>query len=441
MKLVDKLTLWLVGIVFLVTPISMVISYRSIRDNIRAAEITRLQDVNNKVAEQLKAGIPPHKYFLDRPIAIKQISAMPAQNIKVSTYPFYSTELKRDECRLDVVSYYKINNLVYSISTYNYITRGKLIIQGMMQALVWKMILIIVFVAISGRLISRYVLSSFQKTLEIIQAFSLRQKEKIALPTTSTTEFKQLNFFLKKMTDIALEDYLRVKEFSENASHEVQTPLAVIRSKLELLSETNIAENQAVFIDDMQNAVEKLVKINRSLLLLTKLDNFEFEASESIRFCLITKEALASFENWIQMKNLCVTTNIDNKVSLQIHSVLAEILVTNLISNAIRYNIDNGNIDVTLTSNSLIIKNTGLPPEIEPELLFRRFKKSNQSADSIGLGLSIVKQICTVNNFKVSYTFVNGLHIVQVNFVEVREIIEEINDNEELIFNENTALA
>jgi two-component system sensor histidine kinase QseC len=441
MKLVDKLTLWLVGIVFLVTPISMVISYRSIRDNIRSAEITRLQDVNNKVAEQLKAGIPPHKYFLDRPIAIKQISAMPAQNTQASTYPFYNTELKRDECRLDVVSYYKINNLIYSVSTYNYVARGQLILQGMMRALVWKMILIIVFVAISGRLISRYVLSSFQKTLGIMQAFSLRQKEKIALPVTNTTEFKQLNFFLKKMTDIALEDYSRVKEFSENASHEVQTPLAVIRSKLELLSETNIGENQAVLIDDMQNAVEKLVKINRSLLLLTKLDNFEFEASENIRFCKITKEALASFENWIQMKNLYVTTNIDNNVSLQIHSVLAEILVTNLISNAIRYNIENGKIDVTLTSNSLTVKNTGLPPEIEPELLFRRFKKSNQSADSIGLGLSIVKQICTVNNFKVSYNFENGLHILQVNFAEAREIIEEPEENRELIFNKNTALA
>jgi two-component system sensor histidine kinase QseC len=142
MKLVDKLTLWLIGVVFLVTPISMVISYHSIRDNIRSAEITRLQDVNNKVAEQLKAGIPPHKYLLDRPIAVKQVSAMPAQNTKASTYPFYNTELKRDECRLDVVSYYKINNLIYSVSTYNYVARGQLILQGMMRALVWKMILI-----------------------------------------------------------------------------------------------------------------------------------------------------------------------------------------------------------------------------------------------------------------------------------------------------------
>jgi two-component system sensor histidine kinase QseC len=116
-------------------------------------------------------------------------------------------------------------------------------------------------------------------------------------------------------------------------------------------------------------------------------------------------------------------------------------LVTNLISNAIRYNIENGEIDVTLTSNSLTVKNTGLPPEIEPELLFRRFKKSNQSADSIGLGLSIVKQICTVNNFKVSYNFENGLHILQVNFAEAREIIEEPEENRELIFNKNTALA
>jgi two-component system sensor histidine kinase QseC len=441
MKLVDKLTLWLVGVVFLVTPISMVISYRSIRDNIHAAEISRLQDVNDKVASQIRAGIPPHKYILDRPIDIKKISVMPALQTNASSHNFYNPELKRDECRLDVVSYYKINNAVYSISTYNYIARSQLIVQGMMRALLWKMLLIIVGVAVTARFISRYVFSSFEKTLNIIQSFSLRQKEKIVLPATSTAEFKQLNFFLKKMTDIALEDYSRVKEFSENASHEVQTPLAVIRSKLELLAETSINETQAILMDDMQNAVERLVKINRSLLLLTKLDNFEFEVNESITFCKIAKESIRSFDHWIQLKNINVIQKFDKEITLQIHPSLAEILVSNLLSNAIRYNVDGGQIILTLTKNAFIVNNTGLPPQIEPELLFRRFKKSNQSADSIGLGLSIVKQICTVNNFKVNYHYGNGLHTLRVDFTEQQPVIKAPEEAAEFIFNENTALA
>jgi two-component system sensor histidine kinase QseC len=441
MKLIDKLTIWLVSVVFLITPVTMVISYRSIRDNIHEAEVSRLQDVTDKVAGQLRAGIPPHQYMLDRPISIKKVATMPAEHTQANSHNFYNTELKRDECRLDVVSYYKINNSVYSISTYNYITRGQLILQGMLRALIWKMLLISVGVAVTARFISRYVLSSFEETLDIIKSFSVRQKEKVVLPATTTNEFKQLNSFLQKMTDIALEDYSRVKEFSENASHEVQTPLAVIRSKLELLAETNINETQAILMDDMQNAVEKLAKINRSLLLLTKLDNYEFEVSESIKFCKIAKESLRSFENWIQVKNIRVSQNIDSGISLQIHPSLAEIMVNNLLSNAIRYNVDGGQLDVTLTKNAFIVTNTGHPPEIDTELLFRRFKKSNQSADSIGLGLSIVKQICTVNNFKANYQYGNGLHTLRIDFTESQLVINPTVKIEEEVFIENTAMA
>jgi two-component system sensor histidine kinase QseC len=116
-------------------------------------------------------------------------------------------------------------------------------------------------------------------------------------------------------------------------------------------------------------------------------------------------------------------------------------LVSNLLSNAIRYNVDGGQIILTLTKNAFIVNNTGLPPQIEPELLFRRFKKSNQSADSIGLGLSIVKQICTVNNFKVNYHYGNGLHTLRVDFTEQQPVIKAPEEAAEFIFNENTALA
>ncbi|GAA4322023.1 HAMP domain-containing sensor histidine kinase [Mucilaginibacter gynuensis] len=440
MKLVDKLTLWLVGVVFLVTPISMVISYHSIKDKINESEVGRLQEINDKVATQLRAGIPPHRYMLDRPIDIKKIGSLPATKMVSATRAVYNKDLKRDECRLDVTSYYRINNTAYSIATYNYITRGEQIIAGMMRALFWKMVLITVFVAVSGRLISRYVLSSFQQTLKTIQNFNLRQREKIEFPATTTTEFKELNFFLKKMTDKAIEDYSRVKEFSENASHEVQTPLAIIRSKLELLAETGISENQSVLIEDMQNAIDKLAKINRSLLLLTKLDNLEFETNENIRFCKITNSVISSFDHWIQLKNIAVNTNVDKNISLQIHPVLAEILVTNLLSNAIRYNVEDGHIDVCLTAQSLTVKNTGLPPDADPELYFRRFKKSSHSADSIGLGLAIVKQICTVNKFNVSYTYCDGYHVLQVSFSDHQVFTDCPLPGEDLNFEKNIAL-
>src|SRR5690606_27361165 len=94
----------------------------------------------------------------------------------------------------------------------------------------------------------------------------------------------ELNCFLERMTDKAVKDYSSLKEFAENASHELQTPLAIIRSKLELLSESDIRGEQALLIGDMQNAVEKLARINRSLVLLSRLENNEYEATEKVPF-------------------------------------------------------------------------------------------------------------------------------------------------------------
>ncbi|QXV64694.1 HAMP domain-containing histidine kinase [Mucilaginibacter sp. 21P] len=416
MKLINKLTYWIMGVVFLVTPFTMIISYRSIKSNINNAEIRRLKDVTDKVAEQLKAGQPPHQYILDRPITVKQVAALPAVKLQTKNYSFYNAELKRDECRMDVTSYYKINNKVYAVSTYNYITQGKQIIMGMVYALAWKIGLITLSVLISGRLVSKYILSSFKQTLKSIEQFTLGNKEKLVLPATSTAEFKELNSFLQNMTDRALKEYNAVKEFSENASHEVQTPLAVMRTKLELLSETEINAEQAQLIGDMQYSIEKLVKINRSLLLLTKLNNSEYQTTEKVKFCRIAKDMVRALAPHLDIKGIELRNHIGSNIPLQIHPVLAEILLNNLLGNAIRYNNPNGYIDITLTQHHLTIKNPGLAPEVDPASLFQRFKKSNQCEDSVGLGLSIVQQICAVNNFEVNYSYENEEHIICVNF-------------------------
>lgn len=252
--------------------------------------------------------------------------------------------------------------------------------------------------------------------MKAIHRFDLKQKNKLQLPETSTTEFKELNVFLRKMTDKAMEDYAAVKEFSENASHELQTPLAVIRSKIELLSETNIDGIQAALIGDMQNAIEKLSHINRSLILLTKLENQEFKVSESIKFCRVVKDVIATYEDWITMREIKLNSDLDKNIPLNIHPALAEMLISNLLSNAIRHNRDGGQIEMVLTRQHLCISNTGIPPQIPTGELFQRFKKSNQSNDSIGLGLAIVKQICEVNGYEVEYNYTDGWHSIEVYF-------------------------
>jgi two-component system sensor histidine kinase QseC len=417
MKLLNKITIWFIVIVLLLTPISMYLSFRNIKKEIDKAETERMLDINDQIARKIAAGETTDRFTSGHPIAISTFNGnMPSSKNHINESIVYNPDLKKNECILTVNSYYFIKNTNYKISSYNYITEPNDILAGMMHTLLWKIIITILALSLTARLLSRKLLSPFRQTISAIHYFNLKKKEKIVLPKTNIKEFKELNTFLQKMTDKAMEDYASVKEFSENASHELQTPVAIMRSKLELLTETSINELQASLIVDMQNAVEKLSHINKSLTLLTRLENHEYEASANISFCKITGNVISAFDEWIKLKQLTIIKELDKNIALKIHPSLAEMLVSNLISNAIRHNIEGGFIYIKLQSSTLQISNTGSPPTIPVDELFKRFKKSNQSANSIGLGLAIVKQICDVSQFSVNYYYADGWHSLVISF-------------------------
>jgi len=412
MKLVDKFMLCFLVIFVVVTPFSIYTTHHSIKQRIDNSEIERLTTVNNEVAQQIKAGISPDKYSQGRPIVISTFtSAIPRGGKTVEKKNFDG-----GECRITVASYYVVHGVNYKIASYNYVTQSSQILRGMVPIAIVKTLLIIIAVMIAARLLSRRILAPFNDTLKQIQNFNLRKKVPLTLASDNTKEFKELNLFLKKMTDTAITEYGLVKEFSENASHELQTPLSVLRTKLELLAETDIQSNQAALIGDMQNAIAKLSRINHSLLLLTKLENQEYEATENISFSQHIRSVLCFYEERIQMKGLELTTFINDDIFLRIHPALADMLFDNLLSNAIRHNVEEGMICIKANRNSLIIQNTGLRPVSPTEEMFQRFKKSDQCNNSIGLGLAIVKQICELSKFDIQYTYLDGVHSLQVAF-------------------------
>lgn len=417
MKLANKFTLWFVGILILTTPISMAISHYNIRKKIDEAEVERLTQVNDLVASQLERGIPHDKYAQGRPIYVEKITGpLPEKRVHVKEELYFDQDLQREECHLTVTSYYAIAGSNYLVSSHDYVIKAKQIIAGMMNGVLWKMLLVIFCVALTAHILSGRILRPFYETLRHIQSFSLKQATNIAFPHTTTKEFEELNTFLQTMTDKVSEDYSSLKEFSENASHELQTPLAVIRSKLDLLANTVIQADQAELIVEMQHAVEKLSRINRSLLLLTKLENHEFAPNEPIRLCKLTTNTLAIYQELIQLKSLAVQKQVDKDVYVKLHHTLAEILLNNLLHNAIRHNIQEGRIEVSLCSEKLVVRNTGQEPKIPTDELFKRFKKNNQSSDGIGLGLAIVKQICEISGFDVRYLYADGWHQLSVIF-------------------------
>jgi signal transduction histidine kinase len=193
--------------------------------------------------------------------------------------------------------------------------------------------------------------------------------------------------------------------------------LAIIKTKSELLLQREEIDKEAIKeIVSINEAATRLSKLNQALLQLMKIDNRQYKESEAIDLSGLIEIKLQRLNELIEMKNIKLMTSIDKNVLVNMNVSLAEILLSNLLNNAIKHNIFGGELIIRLLPNELSIKNTGEVLHIGPEKLFDRFVKESNSSESIGLGLSLVKEICETYNFNVSYKYENSLHEIKVNF-------------------------
>lgn len=262
-------------------------------------------------------------------------------------------------------------------------------------------------------LISQTIWRPFRRSLQKICNAELQKMEAIHFEETSIKEFNDLNSSLNEMTSKIHRDYVSMKEFTENAAHEMQTPVAVVQSKLELLlQDTNLKDEQVDSIIQASEALTRLSKLNQSLLLLAKIENNQFETNESISLIEVTKKYLKLFDELIKDKQLTVQTNFAEDWSLHLHPLLADTLVSNLLGNAVKYNYNGGRITVSVENNKYEISNTSTLPPIQQDQIFKRFKGSNlNNSNSTGLGLAIVKKISEAHNLDITYHAENGVHL------------------------------
>ena len=275
-------------------------------------------------------------------------------------------------------------------------------------------ILLLLFIAFINRLMLFKLWQPFYNTLQQLTLFDVNNAHSIRLDNSKIDEFNELNISVLKMADKVTTEFNSLKSFTENASHEMQTPLAVINSKLDLLIQHS-SENQGEQLQAIYDSVRRLNKLNQTLLLLTKIDNRLYNLSEVIDFKKLLEDKLQQLEDLVQARQIKVTTNLV-EVSIQMNYDLADILVNNLLNNAIKHNIKGGTIDCVLSKDRLLITNTGLPISFDEAAIFERFQKGANS-DGTGLGLSVVKQICIASNFKVEYSYKQQLHTIKLLFV------------------------
>ena len=305
----------------------------------------------------------------------------------------------------------------YRIITRSSIMRNQDFILGVTLSvgiIIFIMILTVYFV---NSFVMRKVWLPFYHNLETLKNFSVENNRPIQLSESDIDEFQELNNSLSKLTSKINSDFNNLKEFTENASHEMQTPLAIMQSKSELLLQSdNLDEGQVSQIRVIYQSVQRLSKLNKTLLLLSKIENRQFRDVELIQVNQVIDKHLEIFEDFIENKNLKVEMKSTMEVELEANPLLFDMIISNLISNAIKHNIDGGHIEILTTNLFVSVSNSGIPPKIDSESLFERFKKESTASNSFGLGLAIVKKICDNNKWKITHSYVEDQHNISIYF-------------------------
>ena len=317
------------------------------------------------------------------------------------------------------VFYENINDTWYKITLRRSLKENR----ALMLAITFSIIIILIFLFISLFLLNRYISkkiwTSFYHNLKIIRHFSLTlDPSPIHLQKSNIQEFNELNQAIENLSSKVISDYRVLREFTENASHETQTPLAVIISKLEMmLQQGDLTDQQVKEIYSVYQAAKRLSGLNQNLLLLSRIEHELFPDNEPVRLDKIILDQLNDLSGLAESKKLTISFQPpETPCIITGNSYLTGILVSNLLKNAMIHNTDNGKIRITLSEKFLLIENTGRLPDVEPEKLFERFRKANSSSRSAGLGLAIVKQICQTFHWQIFYTYSDGIHSLKILF-------------------------
>lgn len=298
------------------------------------------------------------------------------------------------------------------------------IIAGMMLQFLLIFIAIALALFITLRLATKKLWHPFDDTLQKVEQFNLAQSTIPAFKETDILEFTRLNQSLERLMKKDKETYRIQKEFTENASHELQTPLAIIRSKLDLLMQESLTEKQSYLVSDLYGLTIRMEHLNRNLLLLAKIENAQYNAMEEVDIDGLLSEWLPLYETLRKETKIVLNDRrTERNKKIKANPTLLECLLKNLIVNAIRHSNTNCDINIILEDNLLTVCNVSADGRsLDSQTLFRRFHTGDAKQKGNGLGLSIVKAVCDFHHWDIEYRFNAGSHQFMVNFNPINNI-------------------
>lgn len=227
---------------------------------------------------------------------------------------------------------------------------------------------------------------------------------------TKITEFHHLNETVTEFAERNEKLFEQQKQFIGNASHEMQTPLAICRNRLEMLMEDeSLSERQLEELMKTHRTLENLTRMNRSLLLLCKIENGQYMDRHQVCLNELVEHYVNDYREVYAYRKIRVEMELKEPFCVEMNDSLATVLVTNLLKNAFVHNVEEGIIRIETDKQALVIRNTG-GEALDGKRIFERFYQGQKKEGSTGLGLALVDTICKMSQLQIRYFYEKGLH-------------------------------
>ena len=417
MKLLTKTNTYTIITTVVLFSIGMFVVYKVVLVKLDREIDKQLLSAKEKVVRGLKNGIPPKEFLtnIGQKIYVKEVDKQ-TQYVN-SVIEYVQTNVGEKGKPNEAVTHRELSfqvsvkDKIYEVNISSSIAEGKEVGEYIIGVVIIFLIVIIIILFLINRSISASIFSPFYDTLSKIKTWNIKKNETLIFKETNINEFHLLNDTVKDLTQQIKSDYLHLKEFTENVSHEAQTPLSIISTKIELLmQETNYTQKQNELLQQTYQATQRLYKLNQALILLSRIENKQFIETNHINLNEAIDEKLEVLEDFIEAKQIVIKKEYNKNINIEVNEYLLTILLNNLLINAIKYNPEtNGVITITIEDNSFTIENLSTVSKINREYLFERFNKTATSG-SLGLGLSLIKKIVDFYNWQITYSHKDEVH-------------------------------
>lgn len=418
MKLQNITTAWFVAALVLLISVWATIFYFALLNEIYDSIDDGLDNQKQLIIQRaaFDSTVLQHSAFRESGYSIKQVSPAAGINFTdryVDTSLYMQNEDDNEPVRM-LTTMFRQNGGYYQLQVITSMVEEDDLVAQLLYSLLWLFLGLVLSIILLNKFLLGRIWKPFYHLLQQLKKYQLDAQSNINTAPTRIEEFRLLNENITALLHRNKLAYNSQKQFIENAAHELQTPLAISINKLESLAERgSLNEDELKLLGCALDHLERMTRLNRSLLLLSRIENKQFSDTEAVDINGLVRQLVDDFSDQAQFSNITITITDEAPCVVHINRGLATILFTNLIKNALVHNHAGGSVHIRTGNKKVVVENTGDDTPLDTTLLFARFYKKNPSAASTGLGLAILKAIADLHGYTIQYLY-TGLHVFTI---------------------------